>query len=441
MRIFIIFCILLTSIKLCFSQSIDSDSISCKSIELDNGSFSNQSIAGISKLVYAFMQDYQDVPDIKMSEDEKDGMRDFHRLFLTNKGSKTRLASIDSFLIDEKNGWSDNLAKVFKTLKAKYDNQLKEQNYSLDELFKTKVNLVIPGKLNERLHWDSTLKQILSEGNQGLEVKKPIEPKSINVGNERASRRELPLFQNGLILIFLSSLISFCLGMIAFFLYTKRKIYRILNTEMGEYKKAIQASSYSYSYFGIIEHLKSRKNLHKEEVKKAMKNESDSTKGYFDENSKLKGDISDLESKIKEIDRQLQNTKELTGENFLKSDAFTEPVEKRESPQKNETLYVEYYSMPQEDGSFLRAHAKKSAESRSYYKIITKGDDEGVLVYISGVLDVSAISQMNDILEPVCDIDNLIDTSSKGLKVLSDGRVTKSGDKWILSEKIKIKLI
>ncbi|MFT7158314.1 MAG: hypothetical protein ACI8Q1_003343, partial [Parvicella sp.] len=33
------------------------------------------------------------------------------------------------------------------------------------------------------------------------------------------------------------------------------------------------------------------------------------------------------------------------------------------------------------------------------------------------------------------------DTSSKGLKVLSDGRVTKSGDKWILSEKIKIKLI
>ncbi len=241
-------------------------------------------------------------------------------------------------------------------------------------------------------------------------------------------------------------ILVFILGYISSRMYFKYKIEKILFQEYSKYKSDIRdkrenGEKYARSIFGIIQFLKEQKDKYKND---STSPKSSSLKNHTPKNSviqELEKNNKNLDDRYSELEKKYL---ELEGksENFVpvSDNVIIENTGNTNNPEKKLTIL--YFSLPEEDGSFLEDKASVTASARSYYKIeFLKGDRAAKLIYRSGNLDVSALSQMDYILGPVCEIENSSMNNPTKIIIESQGTVVQEDDKWKINDKIKLKLI
>lgn len=438
-----------------------SNSFSTYSFEVaqDSVSFSEKSIKGISKIIHAYMKDYEatlvSYAERQMSDAESTGMLNYENTILkgldwTNP-SLSHLDSIQNFLSDQKNAWSKDGLKIFNILRQNFDQQINEQNNDLEAVFEIgNENLVYiqikDDRLNDNANWDMALSSILAQdptlySNNSEELNtspsiSEIQPNEGNLIDEDASKWILTDF----ILKLLVYLGIFIIGCIAMFFYIKNKVKSILYQEYLHYTHEIKFESrkYAWSFFGVIEYLLERKNFYKNDNNPLFMNvkEKQSSLKLDQTNKNLREDIYKLKNELSKVKNQSEQ-KELETLNE-ESTIQQELVGTNDQEKKLKFLY---YDIPEEDGSFVVLDGKVTSVARSYYKIeYLEGDTRGDLYYRSGNLDASALSQIDYFLKPVCEIENSTLQNPSTIEVLSNGIVLKQEDKWVVDKKIKIKL-
>jgi len=260
------------------------------------------------------------------------------------------------------------------------------------------------------------------------------------------------LFPNKLIEI-AGYILIFILGCISVIMYFNFRIKKILAQEYHKYKRDIRdkrenGEKYPRSIFGIIQFLKVQKDKYKNDStspkssssssSSSLKNQSPNHFLIVEELEKINKNLSDryseLEKKYLELEGEFQKFVPVS------DNIIIEGTGNANNPEKKPTIL--YFSLPEEDGSFLEDKASVTASARSYYKIeFLEGDRAAKLVYRSGNLDISALSQMDYILGPVCEIENSSMNNPTKIIIDSQGTVIKEEDKWKIKDKIKLKLI
>ena len=90
-------------------------------------------------------------------------------------------------------------------------------------------------------------------------------------------------------------------------------------------------------------------------------------------------------------------------------------------------------------------NAKSVQEIDCYYKIEPdKGGQYGRLYFISGNYDMRALDNIDYYLNPVCEIQNIINRpNARKIVMTATGVVVRRGDHWKVEEgnKVKIKLV
>jgi len=90
-------------------------------------------------------------------------------------------------------------------------------------------------------------------------------------------------------------------------------------------------------------------------------------------------------------------------------------------------------------------NAKSVQEIDCYYKIEPdKSGQYGRLYFISGNYDMRALDNIDYYLNPVCEIQNIINrTNARKIVMTATGVVVRRGDHWKVEEsnKVKIKLV
>ena len=431
----------------CYANTYNQDSVL----------FSNKSTEGIAKMIYAYMEDYETTMltygNIKISDGEKKGRQQYKdkfidRLVSYNKSSSL-LDSIDVFLSKKENNWSSTGLKLFTKLKENYSTQLKSKNYNLNAVFDVgDLTLIYIKKQDKRLNdlaqWKKTLAEILetkeepvdfSSQNISENVKIPIAEIPIKATNENDKINEN---KGSLFFRIMSYILIFILGCLSAIVFFNFRIKNILEEEYKEYKSQIKASHKKYPpfIFGIIQFLKEKKNSYKNKTSSSVtgSNDKHTFERLTEENKKLIIRNRELEAMdFKSNDQSNNNI--LTGENIIDENTGIQ-----KSPEKKATIL--YFSIAEKDGSFFEDKSTNTALVRSYYQIeYVDGQRTGKLTYRSGNLDVSALSQMDYILGPVCEIENSSMNNPSRIIVQSSGSVIKEDDKWKIKDKIKIKLI
>lgn len=231
----------------------------------------------------------------------------------------------------------------------------------------------------------------------------------------------------------------FSIGFLSAMLYFKYKIKNILKVEYHEYKTQIQSSEKKYPsfIFGVIKILKERKNDYKKESENTSCQKNKSIEKTILISSKEENEIPQEQKNHPEND--ISDFKGQLNDNIIIENA--EDIQAVSLNSQEIKVNILYFTIPEENGSFLEDMASLTASATSYYKIeFFEGDRTAKLIYRSGNRDPSAISKMNDILGPVCEIENSSMTNPSRISVESQGTVIKDDDKWIVSDKIKIKL-
>jgi hypothetical protein len=239
-----------------------------------------------------------------------------------------------------------------------------------------------------------------------------------------------------LLLLVITHTLIFILGFICAVIYYNRKIRSLLDKEFdtynSEYKK--RNGGFSFMKIGIIKILKEQKDEYK-------------SKSNQTTNVQSKPTIIRAVSQPSSFENPASNTKKVIEESEDQESSYSVNWD-NPSPQPEKTMVPEeikqmvlFFSLPDEDGSFSLDNSSISPTSRSYYKVeYTEGDNKGKLIYRSGDLDISALSQMDYILSPVCDIENSSMPNPTVIYIESDGEVIKEGDSWKIDQKIKIRL-
>lgn len=275
--------------------------------------------------------------------------------------------------------------------------------------------------------------------NQGVNQKEDttITKKPINYGNSIKGENK---DEGNISIRIISYLVIFCFGCLSVIMYFNFRIKDILEEEYDEYKRQIRGSygKYPSFIFGVIQFLKERKNNYKESnlppSPKTELNDNYRLRNLTDDNKNLAERYRKLEKEYLDFKDQVKNN------NVISENVIVEQTGNLNRQEKKANIL--YFSIPEEDGSFLEDKASVTVAVRSYYKIEHfDGDRAAKLIYRSGNLDTSALSQMDYILGPVCEIENSSKNNPTKIIIDSQGTVVKEDDKWKIKDKIKIKLI
>jgi hypothetical protein len=247
-------------------------------------------------------------------------------------------------------------------------------------------------------------------------------------------------------MIWLFCLISFILGCLAFYLYSRHFIYEVLRRERRLYKKEVK-KSVKFWYlkpFPLISVLKKHKDSYSAKVEK------------------LDNSIRELTLKLENDDQEMKNLQTrvdtLTKENQRLLNLSANPVDMtslvfgddhRSESKKLLKVYVKtgnpsvFFSIPEADGSFYAEKGEPDSDGRKFYRINTNGGNEtGELHFISGHYDQKAIENIDYYLIPVCDVENIaLRNNASRIVEKEAGRVIKVYDKWVTTKKIKVKLL
>jgi len=381
---------------------------------------------GILEVVYSYMQDY--VKSHPQDSAEKKGMDAYCENFIEgiDKKSTTDIDSnfkgLSNFLIE--NRWSSTAKKIVLPLKERYD---KEQK--LDSTFFSVF------KLHDQ-DYIKTGGRIIDGYNKSIQKfnGEPAKDKTPQISNPNNPHEDLPEISTPDIkyISYLWEIIIFVLGLIIgsllIYYYTKHEVFTILRSEKYEYEKILgegNSKELIFKFIYIIKILKKRKDDYK-----LVSEKSTTTAGILNQK------INDLTKKNDEL---LNENIELGQElEKLKNKGFPLPNE----PIDHNNYKILYYSIPEIDGTFKTENAKDNREQDSFYKMELISNTHGNIYFLSGESDLRAIENIDYYLNPVCEVQNIVDRAiAKKVEMINPGSIVLKGDSWQVNNKLKIKLV
>ncbi len=234
-------------------------------------------------------------------------------------------------------------------------------------------------------------------------------------------------------------LVGLTAGAVAVFLYSRNSIYSILETEKRKYLNDLEKDTKRnplhrevFKYIGIVGILKKRKNEKQDML--IVKNNTI---------AELTVQNDELFEDIEQLRKRLINLKGNKEARTSSGDTFKQVPDEPERKADNTSEL--FFTIPESDGSFRIINAKSAKGIDSFYRIIPdKGNQTGVLHFLSGDYDLRALENIDYYLNPVCEIENLSGRRyAKRIVMTGPGRVLKRNDSWQIGEngKIKVKLV
>ena len=421
---------------------------------------------GVIEVIYAYMQDYVATVGEAKAKAEIVGKDKYFDEFIKDIDSKESLPTftqISKFL--KNNSWDGAEKTLFNPIKRNF-----EKRKTLDRIFfnctkPSSDDLVtfIPGQNNLNKHWNTKINEILSKYNESLlslnkEQPKVVEsnPEPTNFENnkpqtetkqpEEKSKKNPKQIPWGIFLLYGSFLIAgiFIGGRIVFSI-SKRKIKAIINAgNESKYKDYLYADNerkFLFGYLRVVSFLQKQKDKYKIESKSLNQNNSTKTDYLEQKISLLEKEKRDLLNKNIELNNKLEQKatqkKESNAEShYAKSESFNSQNQKNTSKL--------YFSMPESDGSFQISNGESSNDGKKYFRIEFKeSSTKGELFYLSGDRDQRSINRLESYLKPVCEIENIANSSTATrIELIQSGKVTLINDSWVIdpANKVKIKL-
>lgn len=397
---------------------------------------------GIIEMLSTYMKDQES--RFKLSAEEKEGIQKYES---RKESSLNTIESTTVFITEipellQNNSWKSTYKLVFLPLKNKFDNNvlLNSNFFSIDAK---------SGGQYTSDNWKKQQEEILSNYSSALEkfaerhktqepvVSQPIvKEKQEQDASEPFNRHNKNSNVDWLkwTKYFGIFLIGLLLGGSLVFFISKRKIYSILDFEKDKYLHDLRLSgeTFIFKYIGLFYVLKKRKEDYKNEIDGKNGDKSnillkEQIETLKRENLKLK-QLNDASTKqIQSIDEKKSSTQEWN-------------IEK---PQK--TKQKLFFSMPENDGSFIIDNGEPSNDGRKYFRIEFFEDSEnGDLFFIPSERDKRAINRLESYLKPVCEIENIANAeNATRIEFISPGKVNSRNNRWLIESdnKVKIKLI
>lgn len=424
---------------------------------------------GAIEAVFAYMQDYQEVKTLNSKEQL--GKNEFENKFISNIEDydittiNKKFDSISSFLINPKYDWKNCEKTIFQPMKKHIDTSSDLEVKKLFELTRNDNNQQdIPlyfiadtnkENINKSEHWDITKSRIIQGYQNSLneinkEADEPIpDNTSAQLGQtpqeEITERNEDQIPWDKIIWYGSFFIIGVFFGGWMIFLITKSKIKSIVNRgdekKYKHYLKAENDSRYLFGYLRVVSFLQKRKDNYKYE------NES-FNKSKGSKNESLERMISQLEKEKKELlNENIELGNKLSQKTAHNNEGETKTYSDKSggfSSQPQTKKSKIYFSMPESDGSFQLSNGEPSNDGKKYFKIeFEESSTKGELFYLSGDRDQRAINRLDSYLKPVCEIENITNSSTATkIELIQSGKVTQFNDSWIIDpdNKVKIKL-
>lgn len=421
---------------------------------------------GIIEATYAYMQDYILTVGEDKAKAEIVGKDKYLETFIQDIDSKEELPSFAqiSELLNE-NSWSGAEKKLFNPLKTNFENKkiLNERFFNTTKPGSKDLVTVIPGQYNHNKHWNAKIKDILSKYNESLLSLKKEEPKvaesnpkptnlennqsqsEIKQSEEKSNRNPKQIPWKTYLLYGSIFIIGILIGGIFVFIITKNKIKSIVNEEdkrkYDDYSHAANNSPYLFGYLSVVYFLHKQKDKYKKESESVNQNNGNRI-------GELERNIVQLEKEKKDLlDENIELGKKLEQESIQKDENQAESHNAKSQDINNQFLKritKLYFSMPESDGSFQLSNGESSNDGKKYFRIeFEDSSTKGELYYLSGDRDQRAINRLESYLKPVCEIENITNSSSATkIEVIQTGKVTLMNESWVIDpeNKIKIKL-
>ena len=407
---------------------------------------------GIIEMVYAFMNDYMDtVEKDKVKRNEKDGKNKYEKRFIMNINDNNKLPPLDTVsLFLQNNSWSKIEDKLFQPLLKNYKERVKLDSKFFAAMKPGSKDLVttIPGYKNKNINWNRKAKTIIREYKTTLDSlksetvikqSKKVDSQSINNPPPKGNTDNTVIPQNRTnsdfsfskhfmeyLLILVGFIIGFFVGRIFVLRKAKREIDNVLNN-----KTNIEDLGYSFSK--KVYKLKQKKSdLEKSNRHKITDNNL--VESLKEENVRLKNENSEFKRKV----TQLENV-------TRKPDKEIEANNTQEWEIKQPNTLKLFFSMPENDGSFLVDNGESSNDGRKYFRLeYIDGSETGDLYFIPGDRDKRAINMLESYLKPACDIENIENAdSATNIEFKNPGKVSLKNDSWVIDtdNKVRIKLL
>ena len=250
------------------------------------------------------------------------------------------------------------------------------------------------------------------------------------------------------------TLLGFIAGAALIYIYSRAKIFSILSNEKRKYIKDLNGDSGQtlfvrtfFSYVGVVAILKKSKDEKSEIINK----KNLELRALKERNEDLRAEYAQKEKALKT--RQVISENPLSPGAPLVSQQAGQPG-RPEAPQASQPARPEpvppvkteiFFTIPESDGTFKSVNAKSVQEIDCYYKIEPdKSGQYGRLYFIPGNYDMRALDNIDYYLNPVCEIQNIINrTNARKIVMTATGVVIRRGDHWKVEEnnKVKIKLV
>jgi hypothetical protein len=239
------------------------------------------------------------------------------------------------------------------------------------------------------------------------------------------------------------TLLGFIAGALLIYLFTRAKIFSILSNEKKKYIKDLKYDSEQtlfvrkfFSYVGVVAMLKKSKDEKSEIIlKKNLE-----VRALKERNEDLRAEYAQKEKALK--NRQVLSESPLLPGVPPVSQQVSQPVRPEPVPPVKTEIF---FTIPESDGTFKSVNAKSVQEIDCYYKIEPdKSGQYGRLYFIPGNYDMRALDNIDYYLNPVCEIQNIINrTNARKIVMTATGVVVRRGDHWKVEEsnKVKIKLV
>lgn len=387
---------------------------------------------GIIEMIYSSMEDYPK----ELKESEKEGRLLYYEKYIEGIDKKELSEIVQSFQEIEQfltnNSYGNTAKNIFLPLKQAY-----EQHKPFDDQF-----FKVPDYYENTQHWDKNRTDLLAGYSNSLNrltpsaetSQKPVK-KTENIPTEPFVEESV----KGWILILIGFLLGSITGAFFVYQYSKSKTYSILASEKYKYLDNLKQDTRQnsllrkyFKYLGIIAVLKHSKDEKKEELDKFIK-----------ENIQLK-----KENKV--LKRENQQNKEFITDPTMASDKMNlhlgsdnEQLDK--NVRVNDDTLELFFTIPEPDGSFKIINARNHKEIDCLYRIIMiEGSHRGELHFISGEYDLIAMDNIDYYLNPVCEIQNIMNRIiARRIEMIAIGSVIKRGDYWTIenNNKVKIKLV
>jgi len=420
---------------------------------------------GIIEMVYAYMNDYAEtVTGVKISTIESDGIKKFNEKLIQNIEAKTTeeinsdFDNVSELLI--KNDWQNAEKRLFIPLKGRLisSKKLDKSFFEVTKPGSKEKSTDISGFKNLLKYWNKTEDQVIKEYNSDLRkiTQKVESEKSLpeTVQNNQDTFRTRHIDNNkydantrtrvhkklnwlNFFFCLIAMASSFIFGGLVVYLISKSEIYSILSQEKDNYLSEIRRSKkrFPFVFLHLVEKLKERKDDYKR--KSENSNKKDNYREILNLNEQIAG--------LKEIKDALQKENLLLKENFPKQPTEDVIDNKVEISQKANGFSIIYFTIPEDDGSFIVDKGGTYDDGRKFYKIeYSKDDVHGKLFFITSDQDKKAINRLDSYLKPVCEIENiLLGNSANKIELSMPGTVVLIEDRWVIysEKKVKIKLL